>query len=75
MVRIEVELSVDQNGIEATVPEEKVLELQSMLRDMLQGNVIAKKVLRTVIGKTVSFASAIYCWRPFMQELFVAMYS
>eukprot|EP00435_Cladocopium_sp_Y103_P032334 s1069_g8.t1 len=71
---IGVELSILQDGIEAVVPQEKVLELSDLLTKVLQCNVTPKKTLRTIIGKAMSIASVLYCWRPFIQELYTALY-
>lgn len=72
---IGVELAIDAEGIEAVVPAEKVLELQHILTNMLKENVIAKKQMRTAVGKAMSIASVIFCWRPFLQELYVALHT
>eukprot|EP00435_Cladocopium_sp_Y103_P060722 s646_g22.t1 len=71
---IGVELSILSSGMEALVPQEKVCELSDLLRRTLQSNVVPKKLLRTIIGKAMSIASVIFCWRPFIQELYTALY-
>ena len=71
---IGVELSVLAEGVEAVVPQDKVLELNEILQTMLQSNVVPKRTLRTVIGKAMSIASVLFCWRPFIQELYMALY-
>eukprot|EP00435_Cladocopium_sp_Y103_P047858 s2395_g14.t1 len=71
---IGVELSIMTGGVEAVVPQDKVIELSGMLEKMLQSNVVAKKTMRTVIGKAMSIASVLFCWRPFIQELYTALY-
>ena len=72
---IGVELSINELGVEAVVPEEKVAELIGIIKQMLQSNVIAKKQMRTLIGKAMSIASVLFCWRPFLQELYTALYA
>lgn len=72
---IGVELSINADGIQAVVPEEKVMELSHILGTMLKENVISKKLMRTAVGKAMSIASVIYCWRPFLQELYVALHT
>ena len=71
---IGVELAVDHEGVRASVPREKVLELTELLHGMLTNNVVSKKLLRIVIGKSMSIASVLFCWRPFVQELYRALY-
>ena len=71
---IGVELSILPEGMEALVPEDKVMELRGLLHKMLLSNVVPKKMLRTVIGKAMSIASVIFCWRPFIQELYTALF-
>eukprot|EP00435_Cladocopium_sp_Y103_P033053 s1409_g8.t1 len=72
---IGVELSINPSGIEAVVPSEKVLELTDLLQQMLRSNVIAKKSMRTAVGKAMSIASVLFCWRPFLQELYMALHT
>eukprot|EP00435_Cladocopium_sp_Y103_P067914 s724_g30.t1 len=72
---IGVELSINTSGIEAVVPQEKVQELTELLQQMLQSNIIPKKTMRTAVGKAMSIASILFCWRPFLQELYVALHT
>lgn len=74
VVWIGIELTIQEDGIEAKVPEAKVRELQSMMNEALMANVLSKKTLRTMIGKAMSIASVLFCWRPFIQELYVALH-
>ena len=74
VVWIGIELTRQEDGIEAKVPEAKVQELQSMMNEALMANVLSKKTLRTMIGKAMSIASVLFCWRPFIQELYVALH-
>lgn len=74
VVWIGIELTIQEDGIEAKVPEAKVHELQSMMNEALMANVLSKKTLRTMIGKAMSIASVLFCWRPFIQELYVALH-
>jgi len=75
VVWIGIELTIQEDSIEAKVPESKVQELQSMMKEALGGNVLSKKTLRTMIGKAMSIASVLFCWRPFIQELYVALHA
>ena len=52
-----------------------MLELKDLIEQMVMVNVIGKKALRTVVGKAMSIASVLFCWRPFLQELYTALYS
>lgn len=72
---IGVELAINSSGIEAVIPQEKVLELAELFQQMLQKNVIAKKTMRTAVGKAMSIASVLFCWRPFLQELCTALHA
>ena len=72
---IGIQLHIESDGIRAVVPENKVAELQGLVTQALKNNVISKKVLRTIIGKAMSIASVLYCWRPFIQELYTALYA
>ena len=71
---IGVTIEVTATDITVEVTSAKVTELISLLKESLQGNVIPIKKLRTVIGKCMSFASVIYVWRPFVQELYAALH-
>ena len=75
VVWIGIELTIQEDGIEAKVPEAKVQELQSMMNEALMANVLSKKTLRTMIGKAMSIVSVLFCWRPFIQELYVALHA
>ena len=72
---IGVRLAVEEDKVVAKVTEEKVVELTGLLTELLKGNVVTKKVLRSVIGKAMSIASVIYVWRPFIQQMYTALHS
>lgn len=72
---IGVDLHVGHDSIQAIVPEAKVVELRELLSESLRENVLPKKKLRTIIGKAMSIASVLYCWRPFIQEMYTALYA
>ena len=72
---IGVHLAVEEEKVVAKVTEEKVVELTDLLTAVLEGNVVTKKVLRSVIGKAMSIASVIYVWRPFIQQMYTALHS
>ena len=75
LVWIGVQLEVTSQSVIAEVPESKVAELIVLLKDNLQGNLITIKNLRSITGKVMSIASVIQVWRPFVQQLYVAMHS
>ena len=59
--------------VRVEVPKSKVLELRELIVGILSSNVVSRKSLRTLIGKTMSIASVIYTWRPFIHELYRAL--
>lgn len=71
---IGIKLSCLGQHITAEVPKQKVEELEVLIKKALASNVIAIKSLRTLIGKVMSIATVIYVWRPFVQELYAALY-
>ena len=70
-----VQLLSRPNEIRVEVPEAKIMELTTIIKDVLSSNVVSKKHLRTLIGKAMSIASVIYTWRPFIHELYRALHS
>ena len=74
LVWIGVHLSVQHDGVKAEIPAEKVRELDTMLAESIQGNLVTKKLLRTLIGKAMSIASILFVWRPFISELYMALH-
>ena len=72
---IVISLNITAMAVEVEVPESKVVELQQLVQHMLAQNLVAKKLLRTCIGKLMAIASVLYVWRPFIQELYVALHT
>lgn len=72
---IGVQLAVRADSIEVEVPESKVSELLQLLKEALSGNVVSRKMLRTIVGKATSIASVLYVWRPFVQEMSAALHA
>ena len=70
-----VKLQLSRDKVTVEVPESKVSELQSLIKDSLSTNLISKKSLRTLIGKAMSIASVLYTWRPFIHEMYSALHS
>ena len=68
-----VTISVSAAAVEVEVPTAKVAELMDLVTEVLSGNVVPVKLLRTVIGKCMAIASVIYVWRPFVQELYASL--
>ena len=71
---IGISLTVTETAVEVEVPEAKVVELRGLVQQILSQNVVAKKLLRTCVGKLMAIASVLYVWRPFIQELYVALH-
>ena len=74
VVWIGIKLQVKSTGVTAEVPGEKVRELDALLGEMMQSNVVSKRLLRTVIGKAMAIASVLFVWRPFIAELYTALH-
>lgn len=75
LVWIGVHLRVESTQVYAEVPASKVLELDALLAASVEGNVVSKKSLRTLIGKAMAIASVLYVWRPFIAELYTALHA
>ena len=73
LVWVGIKLQITDTHVIAEVPEDKVSELKSLLRSSIDGNLVSKKCLRTLIGKCMAIASVIFVWRPFIQELYTAL--
>ena len=64
-----------KGGIEVTVKPSIVDETVAMLRQFCKGNYVARKALRQCVGKATHIASLIHMLRPFLTELYGALYS
>lgn len=68
-----VKLQILPSKIRVEVPEPKVLELITLVDEVSASNVVAKRKLRTLIGKAIAIASVIYTSRPFTHGLYSAL--
>ena len=75
VIWIGVCLSARRRSITASLKEEILQEVETMSKDALSKNIYPKKSLRTLAGKANHVAGVIYTWRPFLQELWGALYS
>ena len=71
---IGMQITVNQREVQVEIPEDKILELESLSLDILASNVTSCKVLRSYVGKAMYIASTIYTWRPFLSQLFAALF-
>ena len=72
---IGVKINTRADGVSVEVPQEKVDELRVLLQEVLKSNVVSIKNLRTLIGKVMAIATVLYMWRPYIHELYAALYS
>lgn len=72
---IGISIHITDAAVEVEVPEGKVVELMAMITEISAGNLVSKAMLRTCIGKMMAIASVLYMWRPFIQELYVALHA
>ena len=68
-------ITVEADGVSAEIAAEKIDEMKLLTKDLLSSNVIAKKKLRTYVGKAESMASLLFALRPFVQPLWSALYA
>ena len=68
-------IRIVREGVQVEIPEEKITELIEETARMLSKNVVAKKFLRSYIGKTMNIAGIIVMWRPFLMQLWAALYA
>jgi hypothetical protein len=73
VVWIGVGLSISSRRLVATIPEDKLRDILQLVEDMLACNVVAEKKVRTLAGKSMSIASLIVVWRPFLAPFWAAL--
>ncbi|CAJ1424177.1 unnamed protein product [Effrenium voratum] len=49
--------------------------LLALVEEASSSNVVSKKALRTLLGKSMAIASIVFTWRPFLQELYAVLHS
>eukprot|EP00435_Cladocopium_sp_Y103_P040827 s1627_g11.t1 len=70
---IGMKLEVSPSEVKVHVPEDKVLELEALSLQLISGNVVSFKQLRSYTGKVMNIATVIHTWRPFVQQLYAAL--
>ena len=73
MVWIGVQLEIQPDRDIASIPSEKRADLLELIETHLRSNVISTKDLRSLAGKTMSIASLIFFWRPFLSSFWAAL--
>ena len=58
-----------------TIVQSRLDELRVMCRQMLSGNTVSLKSLRSFTGKCQSVASILHTWRPFVHMLYASLHS
>ena len=72
---IGVRVSIHPTWVVATIKADRVSELLELTRTYLSKNVISVKDLRSYVAKASNFATLLFCWRPFLSELWAAVTS
>jgi hypothetical protein len=70
---IGADLSLDPDGVTASIPTNKLEELGLLITDLLSCNVVPIKKVRQFVGKAQAIAGIIYTWRPFLSNLWGAI--
>lgn len=66
-------LTVTAQEVHVTIAQDKIDELLTTVEKHRGANVISTKDLRSLIGLACHFASVLYVWRPFLNELWAAL--
>ena len=67
-------IGAESDHIAASIAQEKVEELRDLTLEHLRGNIISLVALRSYIGLVNHFATLLFVWRPFLGELWAALY-
>ena len=68
LVWIGMTLSIRPSSVHVEVPGPKVSELLALVEEASSCNVVSKKALRTLLGKSMAIASIVFTWRPFLPD-------
>lgn len=68
-------INITQTGVEVSIPEDKIREIQSLAEGFLKLNVIPDKDLRSFIGKCMNIAGVLHVWKPFVVQFYAALHS
>jgi hypothetical protein len=63
------------DGMKVRVKEAIVTETLAALQECLERNLVTRKKLRTILGKSMHIASLVPTLRPFLGEMYAALYS
>ena len=65
VVWVGVELEAKPRAIVASIPQEKLTDLDTIIQEMLNSNIVSIKALRSLAGRGTNVATLLYMWRPF----------
>ena len=68
-------ININDESVEVIIPTDKLCEIREMALKFLRSNVIPDKELRSFIGKAMNIAGVIFVWKPFVTQLYAALYS
>ena len=66
-------ITVDNDYVTATIKEEFMAELTTLIQDTLKRNKISLAELRSLAGKANHVATLIIAWRPFLDQIWAAI--
>lgn len=66
-------IRVEDGQVIAEITEKRIEELRGLVDDILCGNVISQKHLRSFAGKSSYVAGVVTTWRPFVAEVWAAL--
>ena len=67
------EFCIGAHGVSVSIKPGLIEEVSQMAQEMISGNLVATKLLRTFTGKVNTIASLIYVLRPFISQLWGAL--
>ena len=71
---IGVHLELRTGGVDGSMKRETVNEVRTEVEAMLRENVVGHKRLLSLAGKLGNIARLLTAWRPFLQEIWAALY-
>ena len=73
VVWIGISFRVHRTLVEASIPEDKLMDIRAIITDVQRHNVISIKALRQLSGKCMNVASLLHVWRPFLHQFWAAL--
>ena len=67
--------SIEHGRVVLTAKPQMLEETQALAAAIAASNVVSRKTLRTFVGKVQAIASFVFALRPFLQELYGALYA